>query len=210
MAMAATVPALFTNIRRLECKVSLPPGFLGLGAWPLTTFGNLFVANNFFDDPSQTFQGTIIKITPDGVQSLFVTIAGNVILEGLAFDRASNLFVIAIDATDLNGASTIYKITPGGYRARSAPSPSRVSASRLTVRAISSQRAPGFRTSRIVQVSTNLLRTAQGASSLINPISVLSPGRSGWLSIASAIYSPQQRLPSLPAPTLSLNSLRME
>jgi hypothetical protein len=79
-------------------------------------FGNLFGANNTFDDPSQTFQGTIVKITPDGVQSLFVTIAGNVILEGLAFDRASNLFVIAIDATDLNGASTIYKITPGGVQ----------------------------------------------------------------------------------------------
>src|SRR5438552_3635119 len=35
--------------------------------------GNLFVANTTFDDPSQTFQGTIVKITPDGVQSLVAT-----------------------------------------------------------------------------------------------------------------------------------------
>jgi sugar lactone lactonase YvrE len=78
--------------------------------------GNLFVANTTFDDPSQTFQGTIVKITPDGVQSLFATIAGNVILEGLAFDRASNLFVIVVDANDLHSASTIYKITRGGVQ----------------------------------------------------------------------------------------------
>src|SRR4026207_455432 len=79
-------------------------------------FGNLFVANNFFDDPSQMFQGTIIKIAPDGVQSLLVTIAGNVVLEGLAFDHASNLFVIVVDANDLHSASSIYKITPSGVQ----------------------------------------------------------------------------------------------
>ena len=59
------------------------------------------MANNFFDDPSQTFQGTIVKITPDGVQSLFATIPGNVILEDLAFDRAGNVYVIAIDEATL-------------------------------------------------------------------------------------------------------------
>jgi hypothetical protein len=79
-------------------------------------FGNLFVANNFFDDSSQTFQGTIVKITPDGVQSLFATIPGNVILEDLVFDRAGNVYVIAIDASDPNGASIIYKITTGGVQ----------------------------------------------------------------------------------------------
>src|SRR4026207_68563 len=34
-------------------------------------FGNLFVANTTFDDPSQTFQASIVKITPGGVQSTF-------------------------------------------------------------------------------------------------------------------------------------------
>jgi hypothetical protein len=62
------------------------------------------------------FKETIIKIAPDGVQSLFVTIAGNVVLEGLAFDHASNLFVIVVDANDLHSASSIYKITPSGVQ----------------------------------------------------------------------------------------------
>jgi hypothetical protein len=79
-------------------------------------FGNLFVANNFFDDPSQTFQLTIVKITQAGVPSTFATLSGNVFGEDLVFDRAGNLFVIALDANDLNGASTIYKITPGGVQ----------------------------------------------------------------------------------------------
>jgi hypothetical protein len=75
---------------------------------------NLFVAQNTFDDPSQTFQGTIVKITPGGVQSLFATIPGDIFLSGLASDHVGNLFVMAVDNTDPNGASTIYKITPGG------------------------------------------------------------------------------------------------
>lgn len=79
-------------------------------------FGNLFVANNTFDDPSQTFQGTIVKITPGGAQSLFATIAGDFFLEVLAFDSSGNLYVMAIDNTDLNLASTIYKFTPDGVQ----------------------------------------------------------------------------------------------
>jgi hypothetical protein len=80
-------------------------------------FGNLFVANNFFDDNSQTFQGTIVKITPDGVQSTFATLSDeNFFLSGLAFDLAGNLFVMAIDATDPDLAATIYKFTPGGVQ----------------------------------------------------------------------------------------------
>ena len=79
-------------------------------------FGNLFVANTTFDDPSQTFQGTIIKNYPGRHAKLVATILGNVVLEDVAFDLAGNLYVIAIDASDLNGASTIYKITPGGVQ----------------------------------------------------------------------------------------------
>ena len=78
-------------------------------------FGNLFVANTAFDDPSQTFQASIVKITPDGVQSTFATLDGNLFGEDLAFDRAGNLFVVAIDQNDEpNFASTIYKFMPDG------------------------------------------------------------------------------------------------
>jgi hypothetical protein len=55
-------------------------------------FGNLFVANNAFDEPSQTFKGTIVKITPGGVQSLFATVPGDVFLEGVAFDSSREPF----------------------------------------------------------------------------------------------------------------------
>ena len=80
-------------------------------------FGNLFVANSTLD-VNQTLQGTIIKITPGGVQSLFANVLAQgpfgVFLEGLAFDHAGNLFVMAIDLDDPNLASTIYKFTPDG------------------------------------------------------------------------------------------------
>ncbi len=78
-------------------------------------FGNLFVANTEFDPPDFLGHGTIVKITPGGAQSLFATVPGdNIFAEGVAFDRAGNLFVMAIDLNDPNLASTIYKITPGG------------------------------------------------------------------------------------------------
>src|SRR5439155_10966742 len=38
---------------------------------------NLFVATNTFDSGSGTFQASITKITPDGVQSTFATISGD-------------------------------------------------------------------------------------------------------------------------------------
>jgi sugar lactone lactonase YvrE len=80
-------------------------------------FGNLFVANNFFDDNSQTFQGTIVRITPDGVRSTFATLSDeNFFLSDLALDLPGNLFVMAIDATDPDLAATIYEFTPGGVQ----------------------------------------------------------------------------------------------
>src|SRR5206468_9080750 len=74
--------------------------------------GNLFVANTTFDPGSQTFQATIVKITPGGVQSTFATLSGNLFGEDLAFDSSGNLFVMAQDQNDPNQASTIYKFTP--------------------------------------------------------------------------------------------------
>jgi len=76
--------------------------------------GTLFVANTTFDNVNGTFQGSIVKISQDGSQNLFATIGGNVFLEGLAFDDAGNLFLVAIDNNSPVSASTIYKITPRG------------------------------------------------------------------------------------------------
>ena len=74
-------------------------------------FGNLFVTNNTCDT---TCQLTIVKITPNGVQSTFATLSGDLYGEDLAFDRAGNLFVMAQDDTSPIFASTIYKFTPDG------------------------------------------------------------------------------------------------
>ena len=57
-----------------------------------------------------------MKITPDGVQSTFATLSGNLFGQGVAFDGAGNLFVMANDQNDPNLASTIYKFTPGGVQ----------------------------------------------------------------------------------------------
>jgi sugar lactone lactonase YvrE len=81
-----------------------------------TRLGNLFVANTTFADVTQTFQASIVKITPDGVQSTVATLDGNLFGEDVAFDRAGNLFVVAIDQSDPNLASTIYKFTPSGVQ----------------------------------------------------------------------------------------------
>ena len=76
---------------------------------------NLFVATNTFDSISLTFQGAILKITPDGVQSTFATLSGDVHLRALAFDSSGNLFVMA-QTFPGPGPSTIYKFTPGGVQ----------------------------------------------------------------------------------------------
>jgi sugar lactone lactonase YvrE len=78
-------------------------------------FANLFVVTNTFVSGSQTLV-TIVKITPDGVQSTFATLSGNLKGQGVAFDGAGNLFVVANDLNDPNLTSTIYKFTPGGVQ----------------------------------------------------------------------------------------------
>lgn len=78
---------------------------------------NLFVATNPFDGPSQTFQGTIVKIAPSGVQSLFATIGGDFFLSGLAIDQSGNVYVMAEGDTPPDVApSTIFKFTPDGIK----------------------------------------------------------------------------------------------
>jgi sugar lactone lactonase YvrE len=68
--------------------------------------GNLFVATTFCD---ATCHPTIFKITPDGVQTVFGTIAGDSFLEGLAIDRSDNVFALIT-------AGIIYKFTPTGIQ----------------------------------------------------------------------------------------------
>lgn len=79
-------------------------------------FGNLFVASMICNGFG-ICHGFVVKITPDGVQSSFAALSQQDFQpEGIAFDQAGNLFVMAIDLTDPNLASTIYKFTPGGVQ----------------------------------------------------------------------------------------------
>jgi sugar lactone lactonase YvrE len=77
--------------------------------------GNLFVATSPFDDVNQVFVATIVKITPAGVQSIFVTL-GNYFLEGIAIDHSNNVFVFGLDQNNPPLPSPIFEITPGGVQ----------------------------------------------------------------------------------------------
>jgi len=80
-------------------------------------FTNLFVATNTFDSSTGTVSAAILKILPDGTQTTFANINGpstDFFASGVTFDSAGNLFVMVLDDTDPNAASTIYKFTPNG------------------------------------------------------------------------------------------------
>jgi hypothetical protein len=62
--------------------------------------GNLFVATSTFDDVNLAWVGTIVGITPGGVQSTFADV-GNYFLEGVAIDLSRNVFVIASGDTSI-------------------------------------------------------------------------------------------------------------
>jgi hypothetical protein len=83
--------------------------------------GNLFVENNHTVDASldpPLVQGTVLKITPDGLMSTFATgFPSGFFLQGLATDSAGDLFVTGgplQDSNNPNPPATIYKITPDG------------------------------------------------------------------------------------------------
>ena len=63
--------------------------------------GDLFVANQS--------DGTIVKITPGGVQSTFAS--GLNYIEGLAFNSAGDLF-----ASQIGASESILEFTPGGVK----------------------------------------------------------------------------------------------
>ena len=89
-------------------------------------FGNLFVASTTLDPNSGNFTGAILKIAPDGTQTTFANVNGpssSFFLSGLNIDSSGNVFVSAQDGNDPNGASTIYKFTPGGLQSTFAAPP---------------------------------------------------------------------------------------
>jgi sugar lactone lactonase YvrE len=101
----------------LASGVSRPNGLA------LDHFGNLFVATTTLDGTS--YQGTILKVTPLGVQSTFASVGRDLYLVGLAIDSSDNVFVMGLTSGQ-NFASLIYKFTPGGVQSTfgSIPDPS--------------------------------------------------------------------------------------
>jgi hypothetical protein len=82
-------------------------------------FGNLFVATTIFNPNTGNLSAAILKILPDGTQTTFANINGpsaSFFAQDVKFDSAGNLFVMVIDLTAPNLASTIYKFTPGGVQ----------------------------------------------------------------------------------------------
>jgi sugar lactone lactonase YvrE len=77
--------------------------------------GDLYVATNTVDPVTGNEQESIVKVSASGVQTLFATLSVvNFAAEGLAIDRAGNVFVMAFDLTSPTAASTIFKFTPNG------------------------------------------------------------------------------------------------
>ena len=77
--------------------------------------GDLYVATNTVDPVTGNEQESIVKVSASGVQTLFATLSVvNFAAEGLAIDRAGNVFVVAFDQNSPALASTIFKFTPDG------------------------------------------------------------------------------------------------
>src|SRR5215470_9084107 len=77
--------------------------------------GDLYVAMNTLNPVSGNLQSSIMKVTASGVQTLFATLnTVNSAAEGMAIDRAGNVFVVAFDQNSPALVSTIFKFTPDG------------------------------------------------------------------------------------------------
>jgi sugar lactone lactonase YvrE len=77
--------------------------------------GDLYVATNTLDPVTGNLQSSIMKVTASGVQTLFATLSTvNSAAEGIAIDRAGNVFVVAFDQNSPALVSTIFKFTPTG------------------------------------------------------------------------------------------------
>jgi len=71
---------------------------------------NLFVATNFCQGACQN---TILKITPDGGQTIFAKLAG-FFAQGVAIDRSDNVFVMLTNPGLRFTIALIYKFSPDG------------------------------------------------------------------------------------------------
>jgi sugar lactone lactonase YvrE len=77
--------------------------------------GDLYIATNTLDPVTGNFQSSIVKVTGSGVQTPFANLGTvNSAAEGMAIDRAGNVFVVAFDQNSPTLASTIFKFTPDG------------------------------------------------------------------------------------------------
>jgi hypothetical protein len=102
-------------------------------------FGNLFVVTNTFDAVSGTFQPSIVKITPDGVQSIFATLSGNLSVRAWRLTAQAPYLSWPTMRTTRILPPQSTNLLPAGYRARLALCPAKVSPSPLTARAIFSR-----------------------------------------------------------------------
>ena len=60
--------------------------------------GDLYVATNTLDPVSGNLQSSIVRVTASGVQTPFANLGTvNSAAEGMAIDRAGNVFVVAFD-----------------------------------------------------------------------------------------------------------------
>ena len=70
---------------------------------------------NTLDPVTGNLQASILKVSASGVQTPFATLSAvNFAAEGLAIDRAGNVFVVAFDQNSPAFASTIFKFIPEG------------------------------------------------------------------------------------------------
>lgn len=127
-------PALFASLGNSGGLIYeyLRPGAQNIFAsglsWPrgvaFDSAGNLFVATSFVNGSAS--QGSVVKITPGGVQSTFATMdCCDTFPEGLAFDSAGNIFVNVLHDNPPSGPPTftIEKFTPDGVQSTFATPP---------------------------------------------------------------------------------------
>src|SRR5690348_3447181 len=114
MAMLKISAAQSSNTRRPERRTPLLLVCPAHGVWRFITAICTSRRTLWIPSPA-TFRSSIMKVTASGVQTLFATLnTVNSAAEGMAIDRAGNVFVVAFDQNDPALASTIFKFTPDG------------------------------------------------------------------------------------------------
>ena len=129
---ASVAGGRITEFPRNGTQFAFAPGLSSPRGLAFDSAGNLFVATTSGCNP--ICNGSIVKITPDGVQTTLANLPG--FLEGVVLDQLDNVFVIALNPPVQ--PVTIYKITPGGVPSVFATLPaSKVLVSPLTAQGFS-------------------------------------------------------------------------